>query len=181
MIWSVTVAIRCCNRRLPSRLFETSTPSPWLIPAKVERLLSRRLGLDSSFASPSGCQRAAEGYSQPNPHSFRPTAALTVSGTRWRAELRQRRTKAVGWSRTAGTEIQHGASAAGELPPRRCLGCGVSGPPLTRGVGRPAQAAGYVRRRPTLPRGHHAVPSALESLASGFGMGPGVSSPLWPP
>src|SRR3954466_15666984 len=26
-----------------------------------------------------------------------------------------------------------------------------------------------------------AVPSALEGLASGFGMGPGVSPPLWPP
>ena len=26
-----------------------------------------------------------------------------------------------------------------------------------------------------------AVPSALEGLTSGFGMGPGVSPPLWPP
>jgi hypothetical protein len=26
-----------------------------------------------------------------------------------------------------------------------------------------------------------AVPSALEGLASGFGMWPGVSPPLWPP
>jgi hypothetical protein len=26
-----------------------------------------------------------------------------------------------------------------------------------------------------------AVPSALASLTSGFGMGPGVSLPLWPP
>lgn len=26
-----------------------------------------------------------------------------------------------------------------------------------------------------------AVPSALEGLASGFGMGPGVSLSLWPP
>ena len=26
-----------------------------------------------------------------------------------------------------------------------------------------------------------AVPSALVGLASGFGMGPGVSPPLWPP
>ena len=26
-----------------------------------------------------------------------------------------------------------------------------------------------------------AVPSALAGLASGFGMGPGVSLPLWPP
>lgn len=26
-----------------------------------------------------------------------------------------------------------------------------------------------------------AVPSALEGLAAGFGMGPGVSLPLWPP
>lgn len=103
MIWSATVAIRCCSRRLPSPLSETSTQSPWLIPANVERLLSRRLELDSSFASAPGCQRSAEGYSQPNPRSSRPTAALTVSGTRWRAELRQRRTRAVGWSRTAGT------------------------------------------------------------------------------
>ena len=30
----------------------------------------------------------------------------------------------------------------------------------------------------TLPS---AVPSALAGLASGFGMGPGVSLPLWPP
>jgi hypothetical protein len=26
-----------------------------------------------------------------------------------------------------------------------------------------------------------AVPSALEGLTSGFGMGPGVAPPLWPP
>ena len=38
-----------------------------------------------------------------------------------------------------------------------------------------------VRRCPTLPHPAGAVPSALEGLASGFGMGPGVSPPLWPP
>ncbi len=37
------------------------------------------------------------------------------------------------------------------------------------------------RRRPTLPRLHTAVPSALEGLTAGFGMDPGVSPPLWPP
>ena len=36
-------------------------------------------------------------------------------------------------------------------------------------------------QRPTLPRIHSAVPSALEGLTSGFGMEPGVPPPLLPP
>ena len=37
------------------------------------------------------------------------------------------------------------------------------------------------RRRPALPRADPAVPSALGGLTSGFGMGPGVPPPPWPP
>ena len=38
-----------------------------------------------------------------------------------------------------------------------------------------------IRRRPTLPRGDHAVPSALEGLTAVFGMGTGVTPPPLPP
>ncbi len=38
-----------------------------------------------------------------------------------------------------------------------------------------------IRRRPTLPHGDHAVPSALEGLTAVFGMGTGVSPPPSPP
>src|SRR4029077_12433811 len=38
-----------------------------------------------------------------------------------------------------------------------------------------------IRRRPTLPHGDRAVPSALEGLTAVFGMGTGVSPPLSPP
>ena len=38
--------------------------------------------------------------------------------------------------------------------------------------------SGSVLLSHTIP---HAVPSALEGLTTGFGMGPGVSLPLWPP
>ena len=38
-----------------------------------------------------------------------------------------------------------------------------------------------IRRRPTLPHGDHAVPSALEGLTAVFGMGTGVSPPPLPP
>ena len=38
--------------------------------------------------------------------------------------------------------------------------------------------SGSVLLSHTIPR---AVPSALEGLTTGFGMGPGVSLPLWPP
>ena len=37
------------------------------------------------------------------------------------------------------------------------------------------------RRRPILPRADPAVLSAMEGLTSGFGMGPGVPPPPWPP
>ena len=36
------------------------------------------------------------------------------------------------------------------------------------------------QRRPALPRPSAAVPSAMEGLASGFGMGPGGPPPPWP-
>ena len=36
-------------------------------------------------------------------------------------------------------------------------------------------------RRPTLARASPALPSAMESLTSVFGMGTGMTSPLWPP
>ena len=38
-----------------------------------------------------------------------------------------------------------------------------------------------IRQRPTLPRGDHVVPSALEGLTAVFGMGTGVTPPLLPP
>lgn len=38
--------------------------------------------------------------------------------------------------------------------------------------------SGSVLLSHTIPR---AVPSALEGLTTGFGMGPGVTLPLWPP
>ena len=38
-----------------------------------------------------------------------------------------------------------------------------------------------LRRRPTLPRGDHAVPSALEGLTAVFGMGTGVTLSLMSP
>src|SRR2546430_15371634 len=38
-----------------------------------------------------------------------------------------------------------------------------------------------IRRRPTLPHGDRAVPSALEGLTAVFEMGTGVSPPLSPP
>ena len=38
-----------------------------------------------------------------------------------------------------------------------------------------------IRRRPTLPRGDRAVPSALEGLTAVFGMGTGVTPPPLPP
>ena len=37
------------------------------------------------------------------------------------------------------------------------------------------------RRRPTLTRASPALPSAMERLTSVFGMGTGVTTPLWPP
>ena len=37
------------------------------------------------------------------------------------------------------------------------------------------------RRRPTLARASPALPSAKEPLTSVFGMGTGVTTPLWPP
>ena len=37
------------------------------------------------------------------------------------------------------------------------------------------------RRRPTLARASPALPSAMEHLTSVFGMGTGVTTPLWPP
>ena len=37
------------------------------------------------------------------------------------------------------------------------------------------------RRRPTLARASPALPSAMESLTSVFGMGTGMTSPLWSP
>ena len=37
------------------------------------------------------------------------------------------------------------------------------------------------RRRPTLARASPALPSAMEPLTSVFGMGTGVTTPLWPP
>src|SRR5262249_2091887 len=40
---------------------------------------------------------------------------------------------------------------------------------------------GVIRRRPTLPHGDHAVPSAQEGLTAVFEMGTGVSPPPSPP
>ena len=37
------------------------------------------------------------------------------------------------------------------------------------------------RRRPTLARASPALPSAMEPLTSVFGMGTGMTTPLWPP
>ena len=37
------------------------------------------------------------------------------------------------------------------------------------------------RQRPTLARASPALPSAKEPLTSVFGMGTGVTTPLWPP
>ena len=37
------------------------------------------------------------------------------------------------------------------------------------------------RRRPTLARAGPALPSAMGGLTSVFGMGTGISPPLWPP
>ena len=45
----------------------------------------------------------------------------------------------------------------------------------------PEPGSGKIRRRPTLPHGDRAVPSALEGLTAVFGMGTGVSPPLSPP
>ena len=53
-------------------------------------------------------------------------------------------------------KIQNGPPEGG--PFRRCLGSDLLSHPVAR-----------------------AVPSALEGLTSGFGMGPGVSPPPWPP
>ena len=36
-------------------------------------------------------------------------------------------------------------------------------------------------RRPTLARASPALPSAMEPLTSVFGMGTGMTTPLWPP
>lgn len=44
--------------------------------------------------------------------------------------------------------------------------------------GKSIKYSGSVLLSRTIPR---AVPSALEGLTTGFGMGPGVSLPLWPP
>ena len=79
----------------------------------------------------------------------------------------------VWWSRLSG-----GVSGAGVvvewLSPRRGWGPLV-GFPAPCGDG--AWSGGLLLSH-TLPR---AVPSALEGLTSGFGMGPGVSLPPWPP
>ena len=37
------------------------------------------------------------------------------------------------------------------------------------------------RQRPTLARASPALPSAMEPLTSVFGMGTGMTTPLWPP
>ena len=73
------------------------------------------------------------------------------------------------------------ASRSGDRGPEPPTGTPVgedhSRPPLrSGGLGR--SVFGGVLLSHTLAG---AVPSALEGLASGFGMGPGVSPPLWPP
>ena len=45
----------------------------------------------------------------------------------------------------------------------------------------PRREAKKSRRRPTLARASPALPSAMEPLTSVFGMGTGVTAPLWPP
>ena len=45
----------------------------------------------------------------------------------------------------------------------------------------PRREAKKSRRRPTLARASPALPSAMEPLTSVFGMGTGVTTPLWPP
>ena len=80
------------------------------------------------------------------------------------------------YSRSGGTDAQG----------RRC--CATHGSMVPTNMAQTAQAArrrafsvwlsGGVLLSHTLAG---AVPSALEGLASGFGMGPGVSPPLWPP
>src|SRR6185436_14683973 len=54
---------------------------------------------------------------------------------------------------------------------------------MTNGPGRRTDLgrSERIRRRPTLPHGDHAVPSALEGLTAVFGMGTGVSPPPSPP
>ena len=86
-----------------------------------------------------------------------------------------------------------GAAPAGE-PCRAATGRGrrafghrsVRAYPAERRTGRPEGGPWrLVRRCPGSDLLSHpvaqAVPSALEGLTSGFGMGPGVSPPLWPP
>src|SRR5262249_59667702 len=55
-------------------------------------------------------------------------------------------------------EMERAARAKRGRPVRRCLGSDLLCHPVAR-----------------------AVPSALEGLTAGFGMGPGVPPPLWPP
>ncbi len=77
-----------------------------------------------------------------------------------------------------GRHVTKGTTLLGRLWPA---------PPTTRGprvvlVWGPLVVVGFVFGGVLLSHTlAGAVPSALEGLASGFGMGPGVSPPLWPP
>ena len=75
------------------------------------------------------------------------------------------------WSRGVST-VGSGVEVAPEKSPEMRQGPTKTGGPLSESL------SGGVLLSHTLSG---AVPSALEGLASGFGMGPGVSPPLWPP
>src|SRR6185295_1551088 len=83
---------------------------------------------------------------------------------------------------------QHGGERQGRLPhplfPYRRRRTRSSRDQKRRRPGRRVAGRAFgekIRRRPTLPHGDHAVPSALEGLTAVFGMGTGVAPPLSPP
>src|SRR5439155_13666601 len=66
---------------------------------------------------------------------------------------------------------------SGPRRPLKAIGAGNTEGPATVAAG----PSSKIRRRPTLPHGDRAVPSAQEGLTAVFGMGTGVSPPPSPP
>ena len=87
--------------------------------------------------------------------------------------------------------VEHVASSAPELSARRgaLAGAGVNMPncrlsEAIKAAGTdPTKCRGHEksRRRPTLAWAGPTLPSAMEPLTSVFGMGTGMTTPLWPP